>query len=211
MSLDLSWFDYEEFKKVCLFVFKKYFKKYTYLKDDLIQEGFIKLFKYAKNYDNSKCSKFGYYCNLVYYSMLGFLNSQFKKIVKENISFMSFDDVLSDDLKIEDVLPDDAILDNFKSILDKDCLKQCIINALNNCCKYKDVSLKTSFDYQYTNKGRKKNFKQKKFDIIKCFLICKDIMIVAKKFNVSKQCVHRYKLDFANSLKEELKKNCYYD
>lgn len=216
--------EYNENKKICLFVFKKYFRNYSKYKDDLIQCGLINIAKNIEKFDKEKSSLLNFKIQYIKYGMGDFINSVFYKSrnvrdklknLRLDVNTISFDTVISEneDLKVSDTIEDIEMKDYFDNIANNDCLRQCIDNALKQVCRYKEPGLNTLFNYErgYTVRKRKENFNQRKYDIIKYYLKCQNITETAKKFNVSKQLVSQCKIYFAKCLKDELIKNCYFD
>ena len=214
--------EYNENKKICLFVFKKYFSGYSKYKDDLIQSGLINICKYLENFNEEKSGLITFKVICARYGMSSFLSSVFYrsktlkgKNLRLDINAISFETILTgtDNFKVEDSVEDIKMKDYFDNIANNDCLRQCIDNALKQFCRYKDISLKTLSDYNSTNyvRKRKVNFNQKKYDIIKYYVQCQNIVETAKKFNVSRQFVSQCKIDFAKCLKDELIKGGYYE
>ena len=63
--------NFDENKCLVYFVYKRHFKKYEFLKEDLYQEGFIALFKACKKFDIEKGNTFSTYAiKAIYNSML---------------------------------------------------------------------------------------------------------------------------------------------
>lgn len=224
MVQNISNKEYEEIKKLCLFCFQKYFKKYSFLKEDLLQEGIIYVLKHLDIFDINKSKFSSFVVRYARYGMLYYLDITYKftykfgkgrKYIKFDYDLISLDTCLSSDsdsnLTLSDLLPDDKSDVMYSSILDKDCIKACIKNALLKCCSYKEKSLKTLYNYKkYYEYFSKKTYKQEKYAILCDYLKTLSVSDTAKKFGVSKQYVSQYKIDFAKYLKEELIKSGYY-
>ncbi len=220
MVQNISNEEYLEIKKLCLFCFKKYFKKWFNLKDDLVQEGIMNILKYINDFDEVKSSFSSFCIRYAYYGMLTYLNNIYKlgsgrKYNNFDYSVISLDSVISSDndkTMLSDLLPDNNLNILYNSILNKDCIKVCIKNALFKCCSYKEKSLKTLYGY---NKGyiqsSKKAFKQEKYAILCDYLKTLSVSKTALNFGISKQYVSQYKIDFAKCLKKELEDNGYYN
>lgn len=220
MVQNISNNEYEEIKKLCLFCFQKYFKKYSFLREDLLQEGIVYVLKHLDIFDINKSSFSSFVVRYARYGMLYYLDITYKfgkgrKYIEFDYDLISLDTCLSSNsdsnLTISDLLPDDKSNVMYSSILDKDCIKTCIKNALLKCCSYKERSLKTLYDYNNQYKEfSKKFFKQEKYNILCDYLKTLSVSETAKNFGVSKQCVSKYKIEFAKFLQEELIKSGYY-
>lgn len=218
MVQNISNEEYLEIKNLCLFCFKKYFKKWFNLKDDLVQEGITNVLKYINDFDKIK-SSFSTFCiRYAYYGMLTYLNNLYGKGRKYNnfdYSVISLDSVISSDndkTTLSDLLPDNNLNILYNSILNKNCIKSCIKSALLKCCSYKEKSLKTLFDYKKRYKQfSKKSFKQEKYNILCDYLKTLSVSETAKNCGVSRQFVSQYKIEFAKCLKKELEDSGYYN
>ncbi|NCC71319.1 sigma-70 family RNA polymerase sigma factor [bacterium] len=90
--------NFDENKELVYFVYNKQFKKYDFLKEDLLQEGFIALFKSCKKFDISKGIMFSTYAiKAIYNNMLCYLVRNELKFYNKCISL----DELQDDLNFE--------------------------------------------------------------------------------------------------------------
>lgn len=218
MVQNISNEEYLEIKKLCLFCFKKYFKKWFNLKDDLVQEGIMNVLKYINDFDEVKSSFSSFCIRYAYYGMLTYLNNIYKlgsgrKYNNFDYIVISLDSVISSDndkTTLSDLLPDNNLNILYNSILNKDCIKSCIKSALLKCCSFKEKSLK----YLYSDKYRKsfrKSFKQEKYNILCDYLKTLSASETAKNCGVSRQFVSLYKIDFAKCLKKELEDNGYYN
>ena len=212
--------EYNENKKICLFVFKKYFRGYSKYKEDLIQCGLINISRHIETFNEEKSKISTFKINYARYGMLSFLRSESlvkngKDDIKTKIATVSFDAIApgTDNFKFLDTIEDKSIKNLCYNIVNRDCLRQCIDNVLKRFCCYKAISLKTQYDYKRRHKvlKGKATFNQKKYDILNYYLQCQNIVETAKQFNVSKQLVSLYKREFAKCLKDELVKNGYFD
>lgn len=78
--------DFYKNTKLVYWVFEKYFKEYLFLKEDLVQEGFIALFNACKKYKVETNFKFSTYATrCIKNGMLKFINKE-NKHIKNTIS-----------------------------------------------------------------------------------------------------------------------------
>ena len=221
MVQNISGDKYNEIRKMTLFCFSKYFKKFGYLKDDLIQEGIINVLKHIDNFDESKATYSTFVLKYARYGMLTYIDSIYKtgvgrRYFKFDYTLLSLDADLntsSDNYTLSDIIVDENSEKKFDVFLNKDCLKQCIENALIKCCSFKK---NISLDYALHQakgfvKKRKNDIKNKKYKILCDYLKTLNISETAKNFGVSRQFVSLCKKDFEKYLKHELIENGFYN
>lgn len=213
--------EYNENRKICLFVYRKYFKCFSKYKDDLVQCGIINIANYIEKFNEEKSSLLNFKMKYAKYGMLSFLSSLFRFGVKNKQSKLDYPTISLDsivpgtnDFKEADIIEDLDMKIYFENFVNNDCIRACINNALYQCCKYKyNRFLGDSFSIYKNYYPLKKQGKinQKKYDVLKYFLKCQSVSETAIEFNLSKQCVSRFKIDFENCLKNELIKGGYFD
>ena len=209
---------YNEIRKMTLFCFSKYFKKFGYLKDDLIQEGIINVLKHIDNFDESKATYSTFVLKYARYGMLTYIDSIYKTSVgrryfKFDYTLLSLDADLntsSDNYTLSDILVDNTNDKVFNSLIDKDCIQKCIKSALRKCCSFKDLSLKTLLHSSYGYK-RKNNIKNRKYKVLCDYLKTLSVSITAENLGVTRQYVSLCKKDFEKYLKHELIENGFYN
>ena len=211
---------YEEIKTLILFCFSKYFKKFAYLKDDLIQEGLISVFKHLEDFDESKSNYSTFVIRYAYYGMIVFIDNIYKKA--SNRKYNKFDyDLLSLDTNLntssENYTLSDILVDNtsdkiYNSLIDKDCLQKCIKSALIKCCSFKGMSIKTLYWVSRHKCDKKRSdIKYKKYKVLCDYLKTLSVSITAENLGVTRQYVSLCKKDFEKYLKHELIENGFYN
>ena len=190
--------EYEEFKYIANFVYKKYYFKYKELKDDLIASGFSYMWKYLKKWDATKSNRITYLCLCCRSGMSEFLRKEYllyRKNNKLNTSEISLSTPVGEDG--EDCLSD--IIVNDKNPLEEkmrfENLKSLIFETLE--------SMK-----EYTAQGKLKN--PNLYNIIPLYIKYQKIVTVADKLGLSRQFVQSCVSKFRERLKEKLKEVDYF-
>ena len=119
--------NYIEDMKLSFAVYNKYFKKYSYLKEDLIQESIVNLWKGRKFYNKSISSYSTYAFGVSLDAMVRYL----RKNVFDNISLET---PISEELRLIDVIPGQELKINDLG-LDK-LIKQVKKNTKKEYTKY---------------------------------------------------------------------------
>lgn len=90
--------DFESNTKLVYYVYNRKFKKHRHLKDDLIQNGLIGLWKACKNFDETKNTSFGCYaCKCIANEMIMLFRSEKKDLIEdEDFDFSSVEDNAGD-------------------------------------------------------------------------------------------------------------------
>ena len=91
---------FENDSKTANFIFNKYFSKYKFYKEDMIQESLIHLFKARKTFKTGGASYRTYACSSCYNCMFNFVRAN----CNEKYITQSLSEPISDNLTIEDTL-----------------------------------------------------------------------------------------------------------
>ena len=91
---------FENDSKTANFIFNKYFSKYRFYKEDMIQESLIHLVKARKTFKTGGASYRTYACKACYNSLIDFIRAN----CNEKYITQSLSDKITDDLTIEDTL-----------------------------------------------------------------------------------------------------------
>lgn len=91
---------FENDSKIATFIFNKYFSKYKFYKEDMIQESLIHLFKARKTFKSGGATYRTYACRCSYNCMFNFIRVN----CNEKYITQSLSDKITDDLTIEDTI-----------------------------------------------------------------------------------------------------------
>lgn len=159
--------DFEKNMGLVYFVYQKKFSRYSYLKDDLCQEGFIALFNSCKTFDENKGILFCTYATRsIYNNMLGYLlrkelKYKFRHITFSELSENNVDpDYLSQTPPIDEdlIFLKDTILNNSAKLSEKN--KAVIYSYLFEDLTQYDIAEKFNFSQPHICRLIKK-FKNK--------------------------------------------------
>ena len=148
-----------EDERISNYVFNRCFKMYHYLKDDLIEEGLVALWKAREDFDETKSTYITYATEVAKNAMRMFLRKEFRHLDNENI------DDLKVDIEDEKINIDNSIhcrdiiqqvLDNLKS--DKEIISR-IIDLLELGFSRFEISGLLNMTHQ-TISNKLKKFKQ---------------------------------------------------
>lgn len=132
--------DFEKHMGLVHDVYKKKFKQYWYLKDDLCQEGFIALFLACKNFNENKGNKFSTYAfRSIYNNMLAYL---LRKEQKHKLNSIVFSELEEKNIRIDSL---ETTVGNDEDLI---FLKDLI---LNNLIKLTKRNKKIVYAYLFEN------------------------------------------------------------
>lgn len=163
---------FENDSKTANFIFNKYFSKYKFYKEDMIQESLIHLFKARKTFKTGSGATYKTYaCSSCYNCMFNFIRSN----CNEKYIFQSLSDKITDDLTIEDTIGEEMQINELG--LDR------IFNAIKRNVKRK--------------LGEKSNSYLKFIDYKLALLSNTEIK---QKLNCSRQFVHKLSVQLKNDI-----------
>lgn len=128
---------FENDSRTANFIFNKYFSKYKFYKEDMIQECLIQLLKTKKLFKTGGATYRTYACRICYNCMFNFVRHN----CNDKYIFQSLNDKLTDDLTVEDTLGQEMTYLNDIGLVD--VIKEVYRNSRKNLksksrtyCKY---------------------------------------------------------------------------